>query len=363
MDENSEEELQYAFISKLKFTGKSILAKVIEHLCNNSEAVPEVAEIVFREKRFITVSEDKSLALYTTLALSKWKYLSLRQFVNKELCAGALPSYPKLVSAKKRCYPSEENMEVTETGASIKLQALLDHTVQRILLDIGPISNSLDEELKFIWKWGLDGSSSQSKYKQKTSTLQFDDSSIVMISIVPLRLVNKSQTIIWENPAPCSTYYCRPVKFTFAAETAEIIKTEHSEMQRQIAELVSTQCGAAEISHELHMTMIDGKVANILADVPSSAQCPICLAKPSEMNNLELLASKPLRSDVYKLGLSSLHMKIRCMECLLHISYNMDFQRWSARGENKALKQTKKNATQQEFREQTGILIDIVKQV
>ena len=36
------------------------------------------------------------------------------------------------------------------------------------------------------WKWGLDGSSSQSNYKQKTSNTAtgFGDSSVVMISIV-----------------------------------------------------------------------------------------------------------------------------------------------------------------------------------
>lgn len=153
------------------------------------------------------------------------------------------------------------------------------------------------------------------------------------------------------------------MKFTFTSETSDFIKKEESDMQREISELVSMQCGDSEISHELHMTMIDGKVANIVADVRSSATCPICLAKPSEMNNLELLATKPLREDIYKYGISSLHMKIRCMECLLHISYNMDFKRWSARGENKILQKAKKHATQQEFREQTGALIDIVKQV
>lgn len=57
-------------------------------------------------------------------------------------------------------------------------------------------------------------------------------------------------------------------------------------------------------------------------------------------------------------------MKINCMQCLLHISYNMDFKRWCARGaDNKALKQARKSEIQQEFREDTGMLIDVVKQV
>lgn len=370
VEENSEDELQHWYLTKLKDNGKTNLAKVIQYLSSNPEALSEVHERLFNKQSLSNVSADKCLALYTSLALSKWKYLALRQFLKEENCA-AFPSYPTLVNAKKRCYPQQESMEITEKGAQIKLQALLDHTVERILLDVNSVDRSQNEELKLTWKWGLDGSSSQSNYKQKTSNTaatEFDDSSVVMISIVPLRLVSTSpssgnENIVWENPTPCSTLYCRPVKFTFTSETADFIKSEESEMKKQIDERISTRCGNIIVSHELHMTMIDGKVANIIAEVPSYATCPICLAKPSEMNNLDALTSKPLREEIYKHGISSLHMKIRCMECILHISYNLDFQRWTARSEHKALKQAKKNTTQQEFREQTGMLIDIVKQV
>lgn len=83
--------------------------------------------------------------------------------------------------------------------------------------------------------------------QQQFSDPEFDDSSIVMTSIVPLRLV-KSELIIWENPNPSSTFYYRPVKFTFTKETAEFIQAEHSEMQREIAELVTTHYGDVEIA-------------------------------------------------------------------------------------------------------------------
>lgn len=244
-----------------------------------------------------------------------------------------------------------------------RLQALLDHTVQRIFLDLGPVTNSTHPGLKMTWKWGLDGSSSQSNYKQSFLDPQLDDSSVVMMSIVPLRLVDRANIIVWENPAPGSTRFCRPIKFIFTSETKDFVTRETSQMEQEISELVPTSCGDATVAHELHMTMIDGKVANIIADVPSSATCPICLAKPSEMNNLDLVATKPIREDIYKLGISSLHMKIRCMECILHISYNLDFQRWKAHKEFKGQQEAKRNFTRQEFREQTGLLIDIVKQV
>lgn len=37
-------------------------------------------------------------------------------------------------------------MEITENGAEIKLQALLDHSVERILLDVNSVDRSHNEE-------------------------------------------------------------------------------------------------------------------------------------------------------------------------------------------------------------------------
>lgn len=117
-----------------------------------------------------------------------------------------------------------------------------------------------------------------------------------------------------------------------------------------------------EVSHDLHMTMIDGKVSTALSETSSHANCNICHAKPKEMNNLSLVLNKPVADNMYKYGLSSLHMWLRSMECILHISYNMDFKKWAARGEDKLLQKTKKELTQQEFFQRSGLLVDIVKQ-
>lgn len=120
--------------------------------------------------------------------------------------------------------------------------------------------------------------------------------------------------------------------------------------------------GTFEIIHDLHMTMIDGKVSTAISDTHSAATCNICLTTPKDMNNLDLVYSKPVNDNMYKYGLSSLHMWLRCMECILHISYNIDFKKWAARGDNKLLQKERKQMTQDEFFTVTGLLIDIVKQ-
>uniref|UniRef100_A0A1Y1LT63 Uncharacterized protein n=1 Tax=Photinus pyralis TaxID=7054 RepID=A0A1Y1LT63_PHOPY len=346
-------------MTRLKMEQKNDFACVVEHLTKNPEKVKVVRNVLFNKSQKKTFDEDRALALYTSLSLSKWKYLCLRQALS-DYEIPVLPSYHDLLEAKKRCYP--QDLEIIERGARVKLQALLNLTVQRILQVVdSKVESSSSEGLKLISKWGFDGASSQSTYKQRSENGDLCDSSIFMASLVPLKLVSKS-SIIWENPKPSSTHYCRPIKFKFCKETAEYIKQEEAALNQEIENLIPTKWNAIEISHELHMTMIDGKVATIITDTSAASICNICLAKPTEMNKLSEVFSRPAQENVYKYGLSSFHMWIRCMECILHISYNMDFKLWSARGLNKELKAAKKQLIQQKFKQQMGLLVDVVKQ-
>lgn len=74
--------------------------------------------------------------------------------------------------------------------------------------------------------------------------------------------------------------------------------------------------------------MIDGKVI----------QAQVCLAKPSEMKNLTRVSEKPEREETFRFGLSTLHVWIHFKKLVLHISYNLAFQKWSvSTDENKNL--------------------------
>ena len=54
--------------------------------------------------------------------------------------------------------------------------------------------------------------------------------------------------------------------------------------------------------------MIDGKIYTTLVGVKSSMICYICEAKPTEINNLNVVAQKLPITDNYKFGMSSLHV-------------------------------------------------------
>lgn len=119
------------------------------------------------------------------------------------------PSYKKLQAAKIDCYPRD--ITITEKDAEVKLQALLDHTVLRIISSI--IATDLQktdcEDFVLYGKWGMDGASTQQNFKQKWSinndkdATDLSDSTVFVISYIPL-ILTSDNNILWRNDRPSS---------------------------------------------------------------------------------------------------------------------------------------------------------------
>ena len=302
--------------------------------------------------------------------LTKAQYLYLRNLTDKRSCK-LFPPYYKIQECKESCYPPPSSIEVTNTYAKIiSLQSLLDHTIARILL----IENVYKEGLKnmiLYSKWGCDGSSGQSEYKQKLpeESELISDANLFITSFVPIKLTDETTgTTVWQNPVPSSVRFCRPILIEFSKETPEKTKTVVDNIQNQIdnlnPSLINKNGEGVQIKHQLFLTMIDGKVAQVLTDTSSSSTCTICGATPRLMNDLSKVTARPENENSFQYGLSTLHAWIRCMEMILHISYNLGFEKWSATTEeNKRLKKEKKNMVQRRFREELGLIIDKPRQV
>ena len=65
--------------------------------------------------------------------------------------------------------------------------------------------------------------------------------------------------------------------------------------------------------------MIDGKAANAICSISSQQVCNICSASPKQMNSIAYgsIPTPTSNIDNIELGLSPLHARIRCFECLL----------------------------------------------
>lgn len=81
------------------------------------------------------------------------------------------------------------------------------------------------------------------------------------------------------------------------------------------------------------------------------------------MNKLESIRERDSNPETFSWGLSTLHAKIRVMECILHIGYRMDVKKWQCRnsGDKSLVEQRKKNIIDS-FRKRTGLLLDTPKQ-
>ena len=127
--------------------------------------------------------------------------------------ANIYPSYHEIHAAKVQCCP--DGIHVEPEAAVVPLQNLLNHTARRLVqLQEEVIRLAADvqhQRLQLISKWGLDGSSGHSSYKQGGVQDQRKDSSMIVTSVVPLRLI-LNKRIVWQNPAPYSTRFCRPLK-------------------------------------------------------------------------------------------------------------------------------------------------------
>lgn len=118
-----------------------------------------------------------------------------------------LPDFNHLIlKSKKKCYPA--NTKISEQEAVVDLQETLNLTAFRLLRSLG-MKECLAEEYTLLYKWGFDGSSGHTSFKQNfAKDASFEDCAILTTTIVPVLLINKcNQDVAWRNPAPNSSRY------------------------------------------------------------------------------------------------------------------------------------------------------------
>ena len=277
-------------------------------------------------------SGEDALAVSVAADLSVRAYKLIRRMTEERTKAHVWPSYDTVLSAKSQCYP--DDVSVTDTSAETTLQALLDHTTSRLVTTLKElpelVEGSEDEsstsaatdsatshDAVLHLKWGFDGATGQSVYKQSGNVDEAAEQSLLCTTIVPLQLVVGGKPV-WTNPSPSSTGYCRPLRIQYKRETVEASRHEHNQVQEEIRQLKPTYATAPEgvtlrVTYDLQLTMIDGKVANAITGT-SSMSCSICGCKPTQMNDLRAAQKRPIKPEACQLGLSTVHAWIRCFE-------------------------------------------------
>lgn len=372
------EVLAFAAQMSLRSAGKLEESKLISEAVFTTPTRASKISAAYKEHQISTITPytpREALSLMLEADLSRDNYQTLRTEA-KSKGAKLYPSYKKVRIAKQECYPSEENVTVTESKAEVKLQALLDLTVRRIIELQENVLVTLPSDvygnLVLVSKWGCDGSSGHAAYKQKSNQEVMFDVRVLMMCLVPLQMYALSpdhgkKIIVWQNPRPSSTRYCRPIKLEFAAETPTKILAEKKWVDKQITNLQPTSLehtatAHLKVHHQLAMTMIDGKTCNALTETASAQRCNMCGVTPTNVNNIDLVVKRAIDERVSQYGLSTLHAYVRFLEWFLHLSYRLPYKSWFITKQLKENIQARKLKIQGMFKSKMGLLIGIVLQ-
>ena len=361
--------------------GKAAMATLLKKAITSPEEPEIILKTLERHKDEVKYTPDEALAMFIDNRFTTLQYINIREGAKSRNC-DIYPPYYRLQLAKKQCRPPITSYITSDKSISVPVSALVIHTVERIIQEQQSMLLQLlsaEEDLNMLkctayFTWGFDGSTRQSNYKMKfiesaSGNTTSDDSALFATTMIPIRIVSNKNILLWQNPAPQSIRYCRPLKLEFVKETADHCKSEYDNVSKQINNLqnhiiILPNNKTIETQFKLYMTIIDGKVLNAVTDTRSSQCCPICKATPKQFNDLDKYLNtdvfKPKDSESLKHGINPLHARIRFFELCLHISYRLDLKTWRVYKENKAILLAKKQQVQTQMLAEMNLRVDFV---
>lgn len=275
-----------------------------------------------------------ALSLVYDIRLSRNSYQLLRNATK------VVPSKHIVNKEKLKCFPQnfKEVFKVNETSALLPLKPALEVTCQRILDKIVADEVKLQlsgTQLTMIYSLGFDGAGCQANFNQQFSgeadeqELFNSDSHLFATTMVPLRLIDSENQIVWKNPAPCSTRFCRTLHLQFKKETEQVIKEEHKRLDREMKDLQadSIVISGFQVTFEGRLSALDTKCLNGIYENKNTHMCIICGKKGKEFNVIDCDFS-PLSSDRLNHGIGVLHVKLRTMEALVKVSERMEVKQY-----------------------------------
>lgn len=239
LNNNDTEALTGALIRSLKPIRPN-LAKLIKVLEEKSEE--DVKNILegLSKPALETYTAEECIDFKLHNKLSQNTLVSIMQEF-KARHINVFPTKQQYLDARKECYPKE--MIVSELKVEIPINSLIDHTILRtyealsIVID-AIISQSPTKkiiETSYTFSYGWDASSDHSRYNIKCP-VNVNDSTIISSTLSYLHWETTDGKIIFQNPAPGSIRFCRPLALEFAKETdakARLLYNTYSDSIKQ----------------------------------------------------------------------------------------------------------------------------------
>nr|KAF7437790.1 hypothetical protein H0235_000181 [Vespula pensylvanica] len=354
---------------------------VLESSRENENRVPPTRNIILESSRenenrrrfkdLTTVSDDYALSLLLEIKLLKHQYEVLRA-TNIENNCNIYPPYKAVLQAKEKCYPPKTDIKIKDCSAEVKLQGLLDHSVEQILFIQRDFLKSSTSEyisnMTLYCKWGyaeISGENIKSNFNGNRDTAS--NTSLFSISIVPLQLIStnpetRAEYIIWENQRPSSARFCRPIKLQFNHGNSQNYTNDVDyikEQERNLVSFITVFDGKLiTVSYNLKFVMTNSQVCNAVTSTSEDEHCHLCKVVKNRFNNIQEILRKEIEHN-YCFGLSVLHIWIRFFECCLDLSYKLDIKKSKVCSEEeKSVVENRKRNIQIGLNLQYGFMVD-----
>ncbi|KAG5681197.1 hypothetical protein PVAND_010654 [Polypedilum vanderplanki] len=319
------------------------------------------------------LSPEEALREILYTGLSKRTYQNIKNILDRKK-ANVLPPYNQVREAKQACRPSPNEMNFEDTKASVSLRAVSEHTIKRTLEMKRRELEQLVErqanlkliETEFIFSRGGDSSTGQAQYQQKSSDGNLhDQNSLFAASITPLlwRTTNGEKFEIWKNLIPRSPDCNRPLLLQFHKETEDFVRKCFEKFKKEEKEINEDPFlfvfgeSVIQVKCKFYDTLIDVKVANILAEQKGSQRCFICNKTPSQFNNMtEFL---PVNDGLCQYGFSQLHFIINAFRFLLNLASKNIVKKYRNLDANqKKLVEARRNEIITKLKDEFGIIFE-----
>lgn len=422
---HSTEELLIAAAKTAQREGRLYLVKAINHatiIVQKPEYKPEKKWPHMRPPPPIPYNDYEAVCINVEQDLPKRAYQELRlSALTKN--AAIYPPYNRVKEAKIACYP--DGIQVNHNVAEVPLQALLNHTSDRILHieknDVAMLKPNDDGRLKLILsvKWGSDGSSGSSEWRQRflsDSLRESNDADLFCTSLVPLSL-KCGEDMVWQNPTPSSVRFCRPLSIQLGKETPEMAFEAQVRVESQIRELkpystsvtvITTKREAENLKNRkskkglaakksakldpdyflddditikdeeeemvptvilvdvffhVQQTVINPTMVSAITANNVGNSCHICCSKPDpfdqrQLNAAALQAPSAVNPESFKHILSPLHAWVISFECLIHLACFLPQGSWNNRTDIATRVTQRKTDIQRGFKNELGLVVD-----
>ena len=221
--------IRLAFISLTNLVLGPEAADCIE-ICTSSRETAVAKKSKLDAKQPKPISALEALTVLLHLGLTKFMYCEFSVMLNEAARIKIMPCYDQVRLSKALCRP-DNGIEILEHKASVNLQSLLYHTINRIVEAYGaeidatlpPLPKLNESPCQFVATYGMDAATGQKEYKQRFEDPDKSDASLFAVVMNPISIKTSTGISLWTNAVPQSPKNVRPLLLEFQKESLSYV--------------------------------------------------------------------------------------------------------------------------------------------